>query len=79
MVLIMDGLIYIIGYIKNISHDEKIGLLSSIEEYNNLLIPITVPLVMIRHYIDKHSQEYLKGQIYVSPHAAELNLKIIFD
>jgi uncharacterized protein YbgA (DUF1722 family) len=30
---------------------------------------------MIRHYVRKYGQSYLAGQIYLSPHPAELMLR----
>jgi uncharacterized protein YbgA (DUF1722 family) len=34
-----------------------------------------VPLTLLRHYVRKYNQQYLRGQVYLSPHPAELMLR----
>ena len=39
------------------------------------LVPLVVPMTMIRHYVRKYEEAYLAGQVYLSPHPAELMLR----
>jgi uncharacterized protein YbgA (DUF1722 family) len=67
---------HIMGYFKKqLSHDEKAELLEVIGQYHDHLVPLVVPLTLLRHYVVKYDQQYLKGQIYLSPHPAELMLR----
>ncbi len=67
---------HIMGYFReDLSSDEKAELLEVIEEYHSHLVPLTVPLTLIKHYIRKFDVSYLKSQVYLSPHPAELMLR----
>jgi uncharacterized protein YbgA (DUF1722 family) len=67
---------HIMGYFrKNISPAEKQELLDIIRRYGEHLIPLIVPITMIKHYIGKYGQEYLERQTYLEPHPAELMLR----
>jgi uncharacterized protein YbgA (DUF1722 family)/uncharacterized protein YbbK (DUF523 family) len=67
---------HIMGYFKQqLSHDEKAELLVVIGQYHDHLVPLVVPLTLLRHYVVKYDQQYLKGQVYLSPHPAELMLR----
>ncbi len=69
-------LMHIMGYFKNeLSHNEKAELLEVISQYHDHLVPLIVPLTLLRHYTDKYEQAYLKQQLYLSPHPAELMLR----
>lgn len=69
-------LMHIMGYFKKqLSAEEKVELLEVIEQYRNRLVPLIVPITLLRHYVMKYDQAYLKGQVYLSPHPAELMLR----
>jgi uncharacterized protein YbgA (DUF1722 family) len=46
-----------------------------IEDYRNGLVPLVVPLTLLRFLIDTHGIEYLQGQLYLEPHPRELMLR----
>jgi uncharacterized protein YbgA (DUF1722 family)/uncharacterized protein YbbK (DUF523 family) len=50
-------------------------LLSLIEDYRQGLVPLVVPLTLIRHYVRKFQITYLQGQVYLEPHPKELMLR----
>jgi len=50
-------------------------LASCIEEYRKGLVPLIVPVTLIRHYVRVHSVDYLAGQVYLDPHPRELMLR----
>jgi uncharacterized protein YbgA (DUF1722 family)/uncharacterized protein YbbK (DUF523 family) len=53
----------------------KQELLALIEEYRRGLVPLVVPLTLIRHYVRRFDVEYLRGQHYLEPHPKELMLR----
>ena len=69
-------LMHIMGYFKKeLDHSEKEELLETINRYHNHLVPLVVPLTLLKHYVTKYDQSYLKQQVYLSPHPAELMLR----
>lgn len=67
---------HIMGYFKKeLTHTEKKELQEIISSYHDQLVPLIVPMTLLRHYINKYDQQYLKGQTYLSPHPAELMLR----
>ena len=64
------------GYFKKsldaASRDE---LLASIEDYRLGLVPLIVPVTLLRHHVRAHDVQYLAGQIYLAPHPKELMLR----
>ena len=55
--------------------DEKQELLTTIHDYREGLVPLIVPITLIRHHVRRHKVEYLAGQIYLDPHPKELMLR----
>ncbi|MDZ7860041.1 MAG: DUF523 and DUF1722 domain-containing protein [Candidatus Krumholzibacteriota bacterium] len=67
---------HIMGYFKNqLSSEEKQELLDVIEKYHNRLIPLIVPVTLIKHYTKKYREPYLSRQHYLNPHPVELMLR----
>jgi uncharacterized protein YbgA (DUF1722 family)/uncharacterized protein YbbK (DUF523 family) len=67
---------HIMGYFKkDLLADEKQELLEVIEQYHGGLIPLIVPVTMLKHYVRRYNVEYLKRQYYLSPHPMELMLR----
>jgi uncharacterized protein YbgA (DUF1722 family)/uncharacterized protein YbbK (DUF523 family) len=64
------------GYLKNhLDAGSKIELQSAIEDYRRGLVPLIVPLTLLRHYVRLHKIGYLAGQLYLDPHPKELMLR----
>jgi uncharacterized protein YbgA (DUF1722 family)/uncharacterized protein YbbK (DUF523 family) len=71
-----DVLMHLMGFFKKeLSADEKQELLGVINHYKQGLIPLVVPVTLIRHYVRKYNQPYLKNQWYLEPHPLELKLR----
>jgi len=67
---------HMMGYFKKqLSADEKRELLETIDQYGNEYIPLIVPVTLIKHYVRKYDQTYLKQQLYLNPHPIELKLR----
>ena len=60
------------GRIDDASRDE---LLACIEDYRLGLVPLVVPVTLIRHHVRHARVEYLAGQVYLDPHPKELMLR----
>ena len=53
----------------------KQELLGLIEDYRNGLVPLVVPLTLIRHHVERCDIAYLRDQHYLAPHPVELMLR----
>jgi uncharacterized protein YbgA (DUF1722 family) len=69
-------LMHCAGYFRErIAADEKKELLDVIEQYRTGLVPLVVPVTLLRHYVRKYGEEYLSDQYYLDPHPVELKLR----
>jgi uncharacterized protein YbgA (DUF1722 family)/uncharacterized protein YbbK (DUF523 family) len=67
---------HIAGYFKkDLSADEKQELLGVIDDYRQGLVPLIVPLTLVKHYVRKLDVSYLSDQVYLNPHPKELMLR----
>jgi uncharacterized protein YbgA (DUF1722 family)/uncharacterized protein YbbK (DUF523 family) len=67
---------HLMGYFKKqLTSDEKQELLDVIGQYHRELIPLIVPVTLIRHYVRKYQEPYLLRQVYLHPHPVELMLR----
>jgi uncharacterized protein YbgA (DUF1722 family)/uncharacterized protein YbbK (DUF523 family) len=67
---------HIVGYFREkLDADSRRELLSLIEDYRRGLVPLIVPITLIRHYVRRFEVAYLRGQIYLEPHPKELMLR----
>jgi len=67
---------HMMGYFKEqLSADEKKELLEIMELYRREMIPLIVPVTLMKHYVRKYDQSYLQDQYYLDPHPAELQLR----
>jgi uncharacterized protein YbgA (DUF1722 family)/uncharacterized protein YbbK (DUF523 family) len=67
---------HMMGYFKKeLSADEKRELLEVIDSYHEGLAPLIVPITLLKHYVRKYDQPYLKQQVYLNPHPVELKLR----
>ena len=55
--------------------ESRAELVASIAEYRGGLVPLIVPLTLIRHHVRRHRVTYLEGQIFLEPHPRELMLR----
>ena len=50
-------------------------LAACIDEYRRGLVPLVVPMTLVRHHVRALGVEYLAGQLYLEPHPKELMLR----
>ncbi len=64
------------GYFKDrLRSVEKAELHDTIGDYRRGLVPLVVPLTLLRHHLRLHGAPYLEGQAYLEPHPKELMLR----
>jgi uncharacterized protein YbgA (DUF1722 family)/uncharacterized protein YbbK (DUF523 family) len=67
---------HILGYFKNnLDGRDKAELLELIADYHRGLVPLVVPLTLLRHHLARINVPYLQDQIYLTPHPKELMLR----
>jgi uncharacterized protein YbgA (DUF1722 family)/uncharacterized protein YbbK (DUF523 family) len=67
---------HMFGFLKEyLSDKEKSEILSVIDDYHRELVPLIVPMTLLKHYINIHPIEYLREQLYLNPHPKELMLR----
>ncbi len=69
-------LMHMLGYFREqMDADSRQELLDIIEDYRRELLPLIVPITMIRNYVRRFDLAYLRGQVYLDPHPKELMLR----
>jgi uncharacterized protein YbgA (DUF1722 family)/uncharacterized protein YbbK (DUF523 family) len=67
---------HMVGYFKDrLDTASKAELLAAIEDYRGELVPLVVPMTLLRHHVRVHDVSYLAGQLYLEPHPKELMLR----
>jgi uncharacterized protein YbgA (DUF1722 family) len=67
---------HIVGYLRgHVAPAERDDILAVIEDYRRELVPLIVPMTLLRHYVRRHGLAYIADQVYLSPHPKELMLR----
>ena len=66
---------HIQGYLKNkLDADDKKELIETIENYRLGIVPMIVPITLLKHHFRKQPDAFIDSSYYMSPHPAELAL-----
>lgn len=66
---------HIRGYLKqDLDSSDKRELTYSIENYRRGLLPLIVPITLLRHHFRRHPDPYIERSYYMQPHPDELML-----
>lgn len=66
---------HIQGYLKHkLDSDDKQELVETIENYRIGLLPLIVPLTLLRHHFRREPDDFIDNSYYMLPHPAELSL-----
>lgn len=69
-------LMHMAGHLKQkLDPISKQELIQCIDDYRRELVPLVVPVTLLRHHVRVHDVQYLAGQIYLEPHPRELMLR----
>jgi uncharacterized protein YbgA (DUF1722 family)/uncharacterized protein YbbK (DUF523 family) len=67
---------HLAGFFKRqLTDDERTELGEVIAEYRRGLVPLVVPLTLLKHHVRRLDVAYLADQVYLSPHPKELMLR----
>jgi uncharacterized protein YbgA (DUF1722 family)/uncharacterized protein YbbK (DUF523 family) len=67
---------HILGYLKrDLDARDKAELLTVINDYYRGIVPLVVPLTLLKHHLTRVNVPYLQDQIYLNPHPKELMLR----
>jgi uncharacterized protein YbgA (DUF1722 family)/uncharacterized protein YbbK (DUF523 family) len=71
----VNTLQHIQGYLKtHLDNDDKAELSEAIDDYRQGLLPLIVPITLLRHHFRKHPNEYIEHSFYMEPHPGEMML-----
>lgn len=69
-------LMHVMGYLKkHLDSGDKAELLELIERYRNGLVPLIVPITLLKHHLRRFPDPYINRQVYLNPHPDELMLR----
>jgi uncharacterized protein YbgA (DUF1722 family)/uncharacterized protein YbbK (DUF523 family) len=67
---------HMLGHLRPSLEDAgKAELLALIDDYRRGLVPLIVPVTLLRHHVNRLGVPYLAGQTYLEPHPKELMLR----
>lgn len=69
-------LLHLAGYLKaSLAREDKVELLGVIEQYRLGVVPLVVPLTLLKHHFRLHPHPYIARQAYLKPHPESLGLR----
>lgn len=67
---------HMLGYFREgLDAADRRELAESVEDYGRGLVPLIVPITLVRHHVRRLDVAYLAGQVYLEPHPKELMLR----
>jgi uncharacterized protein YbgA (DUF1722 family)/uncharacterized protein YbbK (DUF523 family) len=67
---------HMLGYLSDdLPSAERQELVGLIRDHRRGLVPLVVPLTLVKHHVSRLGIEYLAGQVYLDPHPKELMLR----
>ncbi len=67
---------HLLGYLKkHLDSGDKAEMMEVIEQYRDGLVPLIVPITLLKHHFRRHPDEYIERQVYLTPHPHELMLR----
>ncbi|MGD2144221.1 MAG: DUF523 and DUF1722 domain-containing protein [Anaerolineae bacterium] len=73
----VNALQHLMGFLKEfVSSEDKAELLGLIEDYRQGLLPLIVPLTLLKHHLNRYPvPEWVHQQVYLNPYPKELMLR----
>lgn len=70
---------HIAGYLgRNIDKGEKAEIVTLLEDFRQGMVPLAVPMALLRHHVRRLDIYYIENQSYLNPHPKELGLRSYF-
>jgi len=64
------------GYLKqNLSREDKAEIQQLISQYRQGVVPLVVPMTLLKHHLRRHPDQYIAQQVYLQPHPEDLSLR----
>lgn len=72
----VNALQHVAGHLRGrVGDAEQKRVLAVIDEYGRGLVPLVVPVTLLRHYVELLDVPYVRDQVYLNPHPRELMLR----
>jgi len=69
-------LMHLQGYLKkHLQPREKQSMAETIDNYRKGIVPLVVPVTVLRHYFHQHPDDYINRQTFLQPYPDELSLR----
>ncbi|MEY4590191.1 MAG: hypothetical protein RL497_2267 [Pseudomonadota bacterium] len=76
-------LYHILGYLKKPLADAKTSvpaaikqdLVKAVDDYREALVPLIVPITLLKHYLTHYACDYINQQVYLNPYPEQLKLR----
>lgn len=69
-------LMHLSGYLRRfLDAPDKQEIRRLIDQYMAGIVPLVVPLTLLKHHLNHHPDPYLLGQVYLQPHPENLSLR----
>lgn len=67
---------HLMGYVSDfLDADDRAEMVDIIEQYRQGLVPLIVPITLLKHHLRRHPNDYVARQVYLTPHPKELMLR----
>ncbi|MVW75061.1 YbgA family protein [Pseudomonas xionganensis] len=67
---------HLCGYLKqNLSREDKAEIQQLIGQYRQGVVPLVVPMTLLKHHFRRHPDDYIAQQVYLQPHPEDLSLR----
>jgi uncharacterized protein YbgA (DUF1722 family)/uncharacterized protein YbbK (DUF523 family) len=67
---------HMLGYVSDaLTAGERQEIVARVDDYRRALVPLVVPLTLLRHHVRRLAVAYLADQVYLDPHPKELMLR----
>ncbi len=67
---------HVMGYLRGVLGEaERADIATVIEDYRRGLVPLVVPVTLLRHHVEALEVEYVREQTFLKPHPKELMLR----
>jgi uncharacterized protein YbgA (DUF1722 family)/uncharacterized protein YbbK (DUF523 family) len=72
----VNALQHMAGFLtRDLDANDRAELAAVVEDYRRGLVPLVVPLTLLKHHVRRLGAAYLADQVYLSPHPRELMLR----
>ncbi len=67
---------HLLGYLRRqLDAEDRAEMVEIIEQYRQGVVPLIVPITLLKHHFRRHPHPYIARQVYLTPHPQELMLR----